>query len=191
MTLTTERQRPSMAFIYRLQRELHMTKKTAHSAADSDLQAFLSEAAERFKPDANALAARMDTAIQRYTATSTTQRFNAPAALAMQQLQERILEGWRYDISIPQSIYLAGNTGNMAITLRKPESLVELEITNLKRQVEDAYHNELAAAMEREVDMLVQDAANEAQQRAEEAAAKEQDAMRKLLRDMLLTGETA
>ncbi|TNJ89574.1 hypothetical protein [Klebsiella quasipneumoniae] len=168
-----------------------MTKKTAHSAADSDLQAFLSEAAERFKPDANALAARMDTAIQRYTATSTTQRFNAPAALAMQQLQERILEGWRYDISIPQSIYLAGNTGNMAITLRKPESLVELEITNLKRQVEDAYHNELAAAMEREVDMLVQDAANEAQQRAEEAAAKEQDAMRKLLRDMLLTGETA
>ncbi|MCF6972202.1 hypothetical protein L4M10_29400, partial [Klebsiella variicola] len=59
------------------------------------------------------------------------------------------------------------------------------------RQVEDAYHNELAAAMEREVDMLVQDAANEAQQRAEEAAAKEQDAMRKLLRDMLLTGETA
>ncbi|EOM1407535.1 TPA: hypothetical protein ACWMA9_005519 [Klebsiella pneumoniae] len=190
MTLTTERQRPSMAFIYRLQRELHMTKKTAHSAADSDLQAFLSEAAERFKPDANALAARMDTAIQRYTATSTTQRFNAPAALAMQQLQERILEGWRYDISIPQSIYLAGNTGNMAITLRKPESLVELEITNLKRQVEDAYHNELAAAMEREVDKLVQDAANEAQRRAAEEAAAERDAMRQRLRDILLSGAT-
>lgn len=168
-----------------------MTKKTAQSAADSDLQTFLSEAAERFKPDATVLAARIDTAVQRYTATSRTQRFNAPAALAMQQLQDRILEGWRYDIGIPQSVYLAGSSGNMAITLRKPESLMEQEIADLKRQVEDAYHNELAAAMEREVDMLVQDAANEAQQRAEEAAAKEQDAMRKLLCDMLLTGETA
>lgn len=166
-----------------------MTKKTAHSAADSDLQAFLSEAAERFKPDANALAARMDTAIQRYTATSTTQRFNAPAALAIQQLQERILAGWRYDIGIPQSVYLAG-TGNMSITLRKPESLVEQEITDLKRKVEESYHNELAAAMEREVDKLVQDAANEAQRLAEEAASAERDAMRQRLRNMLLTGAT-
>ncbi|APP18162.1 TPA: hypothetical protein MAQ57_005461 [Klebsiella pneumoniae] len=168
-----------------------MTKKTAQSAADSDLQAFLSEAAERFKPDATVLAARIDTAVQRYTATSRTQRFNAPAVLAMQQLQDRILEGWRYDIGIPQSVYLAGSSGNMAITLRKPESLMEQEIADLKRQIEDAYHNELAAAMEREVDMLVQDAANEAQQRAEETAATERDAMRKLLRNMLLTEATA
>ncbi|WP_064757916.1 hypothetical protein, partial [Klebsiella pneumoniae] len=152
---------------------------------------FLSEAAERFKPDATVLAARIDTAVQRYTATSRTQRFNAPAVLAMQQLQDRILEGWRYDIGIPQSVYLAGSSGNMAITLRKPESLMEQEIADLKRQIEDAYHNELAAAMEREVDMLVQDAANEAQQRAEETAATERDAMRKLLRNMLLTEATA
>lgn len=166
------------------------TKRQAQKAAESDLQAFLSEAAERFKPDFNVLAARIEIAVQRYTATSSTQRFNAPAALAMQLLQERILEGWRYDIRIPQSVYLAGSTGNMTITLRKPESLVELEITNLKRQVEDAYHNELANALEREVDKLVQDAANEKQRLAEEAAATEQDAMRKLLRDMLLTGAT-
>ena len=167
-----------------------MTKKTAHRAAEGDLKAFLREAAERFKPDATVLAARIDTAVQRYTATSTTQRFNGPAPLAMQQLQERILEGWRYDIGNQQSVYLAGSTGNMAITLRKPESLVELEITNLKRQVEDAYHNELANALEREVDNLVQDAAGEAKRRAEEVAATESDAMRKRLRDMLLTGAT-
>ncbi|WP_182056878.1 hypothetical protein [Pantoea sp. ME81] len=164
------------------------TKRQAHKAAESDLQAFLSEVAERFKPDATVLAARIDNAVHRYTATSTTQRFNAPAALAMQQLQERILEGWRYDIGIPQSIYLAGSSGNMAITLRKPESLVEREIADLKRQVEDSYHDELANAMEREVDKLVQDAANEKKRLAEEAAATEQDGMRKLLRDMLLTG---
>ena len=108
----------------------------------------------------------------------------------MQQLQERILEGWRYDIGIPQSVYLAG-TGNMSITLRKPAELVEQEITDLKRQVEDSYHNELAAAIEREVDKLVQDAADEAQRRAEEAAAAERDAMRQRLKDMLLTGATA
>ena len=87
---------------------------------------------------------------------------------------------------IPQSVYVAG-TGNMSITLRKPMELVEKEIADLKRQVEDAYHNELAAALEREVDKLIQDAANEAQRRAEEAAAAERDAMRQRMRDMLLT----
>ena len=167
-----------------------MTKKTAQSAAESDLQAFLSEAADRFKPDATVLAARINTAVQRYEVTSTTQRFNAAAPLAIQQLQERILEGWRYDIGIPQSVYVAG-TGNMSITLRKPAELVEREIADLKRQVEDAYHNELSATLEREVDKLVQDAANEAQRRAEEAAAAERDAMRQRLKDMLLTGVTA
>ena len=165
------------------------TKRQAHRAAESDLQAFLSEAADRFKPDATVLAARINTAVQRYEVTSTTQRFNAAAPLAIQQLQERILAGWRYDIGIPQSVYLAG-TGNMSITLRKPESLVEQEITDLKRKVEESYHNELAAAMEREVDKLVQDAANEAQRLAEEAAAAERDAMRQRLRNMLLTGAT-
>lgn len=164
-----------------------MTKKTAQSAAESDLQAFLSEAADRFKPDATVLAARINTAVQRYEVTSTTQRFNAAAPLAIQQLQERILEGWRYDIGIPQSVYVAG-TGNMSITLRKPAELVEREIADLKRQVEDAYHNELSATLEREVDKLVQDAANEAQRRAEEAA--ERDAMHQRLKDMLLTGAT-
>ncbi|HCD5319757.1 TPA: hypothetical protein ND549_000998 [Klebsiella michiganensis] len=167
-----------------------MTKNTIQRAADSDLKAFMTEAADRFKPDAAVLAARIDTAVQRYEVTSTTQRFNAPAPLAMQQLQEWILEGWRYDIGIPQSVYVAG-TGNMSITLRKPAELVEQEIADLKRQVEEGYHNELAAAMEREVDKLVQDAANEAQRRAEEAAASELDDMRQRLRDMLLAGATA
>ncbi|HCT2142606.1 Uncharacterised protein [Raoultella terrigena] len=162
-----------------------MTKKTAQRAADDDLQAFLREAADRFKPDVAVLAARIDTAVQRHTATRTTQKFSAPAPLALQQLQEWILEGWRYDIGIPQSVYVAG-TGNMSITLRKPMELVEKEIADLKRQVEDAYHNELAAALEREVDKLIQDAANEAQRRAEEAAAAERDAMRQRMRDMLL-----
>ncbi|HDY8318099.1 TPA: hypothetical protein RRG75_003357 [Klebsiella pneumoniae] len=167
-----------------------MTKKTAQSAAESDLKAFMTEAATRYKPDAVVLAARIDTAVQRYTATSTTQRFNAPVPLAMRQLQERILEGWRYDIGIPQSVYVAG-MGNMSITLRKPAELVEREIADLKRQVEDTYHNELAAALEREVEKLVQDAADEARRRTEEAAAAERDAMRQRLKDMLLSGVTA
>ena len=41
------------------------------------------------------------------------------------------------------------------------------------------------------MDKLVQDAADEAQRRAEEAAAAERDAMRQRLKDMLLTGVTA
>ncbi len=165
------------------------TKRQTQRAAESDLQVFMSEAAERFRPDIAVLEARIDVAIQRYTATSTTQRFNAPAPLAIQQLQERILEGWRYEIGIPQSVYIAG-TGNMSITLRKPESLVEHEIADLKRQVEDSYHKELAAALDREVDRLVQDAANEAQRLAEETACAERESMRQHLKDMLLAGAT-
>ncbi|VUT06820.1 MULTISPECIES: hypothetical protein [Klebsiella/Raoultella group] len=166
------------------------TKRQAQRAAENDLQAFMTEAAARYKPDAAVLAARINTAVQRYEVTSTIQRFNAAAPLAIQQLQERILEGWRYDLGIPQSVYVAG-TGNMSITLRKPAELVEREIADLKWQVEDAYHNELSATLEREVDKLVQDAANEAQRRAEEAAAAERDAMRQRLRNMLLTGVSA
>ncbi len=64
-----------------------MTKKTAQSSAESVLQAFLSEAAERFKPDATVLTTRIETAVQRYTASSTTQRFHAAAPLAIQQLR--------------------------------------------------------------------------------------------------------
>ncbi|HDH7833651.1 hypothetical protein [Klebsiella pneumoniae] len=162
------------------------TKRQAEKATDDALNTFLSEASERFKPNAEILAQRVAVAVQRYMAANTTQRFNAPVALMMQQLQERILDGWRYDIGIPQSVYVAG-TGNMSITLRKPMELVEKEIADLKRQIEDTYHNELAAALEREVDKLIQDAANEAQHRAEEAAAAERDAMRQRMRDMLLT----
>jgi ATP-dependent Zn protease len=55
----------------------------------------------------------------------------------------------------------------MSITLRKPMKLVEKEIADLKRQVEDVYHDELSAAMEREIDQLIQDAAEEAQRLAE------------------------
>ena len=162
------------------------TKRQAEKATDDALNTFLSEASERFKPNAEILAQRVAVAVQRYMAANTTQRFNAPVALMMQQLQERILDGWRYDIGIPQSVYVAG-TGNMSITLRKPMELVEKEIADLKRQIEDTDHNELAAALEREVDKLIQDAANEAQHRAEEAAAAERDAMRQRMRDMLLT----
>lgn len=39
------------------------TKQKAHSATDDVLQAFLSEAVERFKPDATVLQQRIDTAI--------------------------------------------------------------------------------------------------------------------------------
>ena len=58
-----------------------MTKKTAQSAAESDLQAFMTEAAARYKPDAAISAARINTAVQRYTSTSTTQRFTISASL--------------------------------------------------------------------------------------------------------------
>lgn len=163
------------------------TKRQAKKATDDALNAFLSEASERFKPNAEILARRVVAAVQRYMATNTTQRFNAPAALMMQQLQERILDGWRYDIGIPQSVCLA-SAGNMSVTLRKPAALVEQQIADIKSQVEDSYRDELANAMEHEVDKLVQDAADDAQRRAEEAAAAERDVMRQRLRDMLLNG---
>ncbi|WP_413499914.1 hypothetical protein [Buttiauxella gaviniae] len=165
------------------------TKQKAHSATDDVLQAFLREAAERFKPDAAVLQQRIDTATQRYLLTNTTQRFHAPAPLLIQQMQEKILDGWRYDINIPQSVYMAGS-GGMSVTMRKPEEMIEKELTTLRQQVENSYLDELTTAMECEVERLVQDAAEDARLRTEQQAAAEQAAMRERLRNML-TGAPA
>lgn len=60
-----------------------------------------------------------------------------------------------------------------------------------KRQAQRAAESDLQAFLNEAADRFKPDAANEAQRRADEAAAAERDAMRQRLRDMLLTGATA
>ena len=108
----------------------------------------------------------------------------------MNQVQDLILAGYRYDMSAPQAAYLIGNTGNVSIVLRKPESLIEQELMDLKDQVEKEYAAELTTAMESEIESLIQSAASESQQRAMDSAIKEQEAIKQRLTNMLLHGVT-
>ena len=84
---------------------------------------------------------------------------------------------------------MAGS-GGMSVTMRKPEEMIEKELTTLRQQVENSYLDELTTAMECEVERLVQDAAEDARLRTEQQAAAEQAAMRERLRNML-TGAPA
>lgn len=164
------------------------TKKQAQKPVDRDLQVFLDTITEKYKINADILAERTSIAVERYLITSTTQRFSSSLPLLMNQIQDLILAGYRYDMSVPQAVYLIGNTGNVSIVLRKPEPLIEKELADLKGQVEKEYAGELTRAMESEVETLMQNAAMESQQRAMDAALKEQEAIKQRLTNMLLQG---
>jgi len=164
------------------------TKKQAQNPVGSDLEAFLNTIAEKYKINDEVLASRTGTAVERHLITSSTQRFSSPLPLLMNQIQDLILEGYRYEMSAPQAAYLIGNTGNISIVLRKPESLIEKELVDLKGQVEKEYTGELTRAMESEIETLMQSAAIESQQKAMDTAIKEQEAIKQRLTNILLQG---
>jgi len=166
------------------------TKNKAQNLVDSDLQAFLHATAEKYKPNADVLAERTSIAVERHILTSTTRRLSSPLPLLMNQIQDLILDGYRYDMQVQQAACLIGNTGHASVVLRKPESLIEQELAGLKVQVEKTYARELATAMEREIETLMQNAAIESQQRAMDAAIKEKEAIKQRLTNMLLQGVT-
>jgi len=97
------------------------TKKQAQNPVDSDLQAFLNSTAEKYKINADVLAARTSTAVERHMVTSTTRRLSSPLPLLMNQVQDLILAGYRYDMQVQQAACLIGNTGHASVVLRKPE----------------------------------------------------------------------
>jgi len=162
------------------------TKNKAQNPVESDLHAFLNATAEKYKINADVLAARTNIAVERHILTSTTRRLSSSLPLLMNQIQDLILAGYRYDMSAPQAAYLIGNTGHASVVLRKPDSVIEQELAGLKDLVKKEYAAELTTAMESEIETLMQNAANESQQRAMDAAIKEQEAIKQRLTNMLL-----
>ncbi|EIM37076.1 hypothetical protein PGS1_07235 [Enterobacter cloacae subsp. cloacae GS1] len=101
----------------------------------------------------------------------------------MDKFQSLILEGWRFQLAGPASVI--ANPSMISVTLQKPAPLVEAELKELRSKASDSYTNELFTAMEREIDELIQQAAEDAQRKAEEQATAEQAAMRDRLRSLL------
>lgn len=79
----------------------------------------------------------------------------------------------------------------ISVTLQKPAPLIETELDELRSKASDAYNDELFTAMEREIDVLMQQAAEDSLRKAEEQAEAEQAAMRDRLRSLLNGGAKA
>ncbi|MDE5205342.1 hypothetical protein PYX06_08015 [Citrobacter amalonaticus] len=101
----------------------------------------------------------------------------------MDKLQTLILDGWRFCPSANSSVL--SNVAMIAVTLHKPESVIEEELKVLRSKVSDNYTDELFSKMENEIDELMHEAAQDAQLKAAQQAAAEEAAMRDQLRAAL------
>lgn len=163
-------------------------KKKPQTSIEPDLQAYLDQIAANHQPDQKALQHRIDNAIIRYDATQRVQKFSDKPALLIDKLQQLTIDGWRYYLDSPHAVL--SNPAILSVTLQKPPAMIADELEALCSQVTSEYNNELVAAMEREIDVLMCEAAQDAQRKADEQATAEQAAMRNKLRNMLI-GVTA
>ncbi|HFG4331179.1 hypothetical protein WAZ88_23655 (plasmid) [Escherichia coli] len=156
------------------------TKKKQLNQIDPELQTFIDKIAAKYQPIPEVLQRRIENAEARY---NRYLNFADIPARLVDKLQNLILEGWRFHLSGPSSVL--ANPSMISVTLQKPAPLIEAELKELRSKTSDSYTNELFAAMEREIDELIQQAAEDAQRKAEEQATAEQAAMRDRLRSLL------
>lgn len=156
------------------------TKKKPQTQISPELQTYLDNIAAKYQPDQEALQCQIDNAEARY---SRTQQFSDIPARLVDKLQTLILNGWRFCPSANSSVL--SNAAMIAVTLHKPESVIEEELKALRSKVSDNYTNELFSKMENEVDELMHEAAQDAQLKASQQAAAEEAAMRDQLRAAL------
>ena len=162
------------------------TKKNLLSHNDPELQDYLDKIAAKYQPNPEVLQRRIENAEARY---NKFQNFADIPARLVDRLQTLILDGWRFHLSGPASVL--ANSSMISVTLQKPAPLIEMELKELRSKASDAYNNELFTAMESEIDVLMQQAAEDAQRKAEEQAESEQAAMRDRLRSLLNGGAKA
>ncbi|WP_368749022.1 hypothetical protein [Enterobacter hormaechei] len=162
------------------------TKKSTQNAISPELQFFIDEIAARYQPDLETQHRRIENAEARY---NRYQNFTDIPARLVDKFQSLILEGWRFHLAGPASVI--ANSSMISVTLQKPAPLIETELEELRSKVSDAYNDELFTAMEREIDLLMQQAAEDSQRKAEEQAEAEQAAMRDRLRSLLNGGTKA
>ncbi|HDR2678491.1 TPA: hypothetical protein QCJ48_001187 [Enterobacter mori] len=156
------------------------TKKKQFNQIDPELQTFIDKIAAKYQPIPEVLQRRIENAEARY---NRYQNFADIPARLVDKFQSLILEGWRFQLAGPAAVI--ANPSMISVTLQKPLPLIEAELKELRSKASDSYTNELFAAMEREIDELIQQAAEDAQRKAEEQATAEQAAMRDRLRSLL------
>ncbi|HFZ0970055.1 TPA: hypothetical protein ACIJQ6_003752 [Enterobacter hormaechei] len=156
------------------------TKKKQFNQIDPELQTFIDKIAAKYQPIPEVLQRRIENAEARY---NRYQNFADIPARLVDKFQSLILEGWRFQLAGPAAVI--ANPSMISVTLQKPVPLIEAELKELRSKAFDSYTNELFAAMEREIDELIQQAAEDAQRKAEEQATAEQAAMRDRLRSLL------
>ncbi|ENB7195033.1 hypothetical protein ABIH54_001617 [Enterobacter bugandensis] len=156
------------------------TKKKLSNQIDPELQTFIDKIAAKYQPIPEVLQRRIENAEARY---NRYQNFADIPARLVDKFQSLILEGWRFQLAGPASVI--ANPSMISVTLQKPAPLIEAELKELRSKASDSYTNELFAAMEREIDELIQQAAEDAQRKAEKQATAEQVAMRDRLRSLL------
>jgi hypothetical protein len=156
------------------------TKKNAQNAISPELQSFIDEIAARYQPDPEALHRRIENAEARY---NRYQNFTDIPARLVDKFQSLILEGWRFHLAGPAPVI--ANPSMISVTLQKPAPLIETELKELRSKVSGAYSDELFTAMECEIDVLMQQAAEDSQRKVKEQAEAEQAAMRDRLRSLL------
>ena len=156
------------------------TKKNAQNTLSPELQTYLDNIAAKYQPDVEVLQRQIENAEARY---NRTQQFSDIPARLVDKLQSLILDGWRFCPSSNSSVL--SNAAMIAVKLQKPEALIEDELKTLRSRVSDAYHDQLFSAMEREIDELMHEAAQDAKLKAVQQAAAEEAAMRDQLRATL------
>lgn len=156
------------------------TKKKLLNQIDPELQTFIDKIAAKYQPIPEVLQRRIENAEARY---NRYQNFADIPARLVDKFQSLILDGWQFHLSGPAPVI--ANQSMISVTLHKPESMIEEELKGLRSKVSDAYTDELFSQMENAIDELVQQAAEDAQRKAEEQATAEQAAMRNRLRSLL------
>ncbi|WP_274240953.1 MULTISPECIES: hypothetical protein [unclassified Enterobacter] len=156
------------------------TKKKLSNQIDPELQTFIDKIAAKYQPNPEVLQRRIENAEARY---NKFQNFADIPARLVDRFQTLILDGWRFHLSGPASVL--ANSSMISVTLQKPDPLIETELKELRSKVSDAYSDELFTAMEREIDVLMQQAAEDSHRKAKEQAEAEQAAMRDRLRSLL------
>ena len=156
------------------------TKKKSQPQISPELQTYLDKIAAKYEPVPEALQRQITNAEARY---NRTQQFSDIPARLVDKIQRLILDGWRFHLSGSHSVL--SNASMISVTLHKPEGIIEEELQALRSRVSDAYSDQLFAAMEREIDELMHEAAQDAQQKAVLQAAADEAEIRDQLRAVL------
>jgi len=154
------------------------TKIKLSNQIDPELQIFIDKIAAKYQPNPEVLQRRIENAEARY---NKFQNFADIPARLVDRFQA--LDGWRFHLSGPASVL--ANPSMISVTLQKPAPLIETELKELRSKASDSYINELFSGMEREIDELMQQAAEDSQRKVEKQAEAEQAAMRNRLRTLL------